>query len=244
MHIHPPKPVHGWRSFLGEVGIIVLGILIALGLEQVIEAAHWREKVEQATAAVRSDLELYAGQAAEQQVAAPCIDRQLEQLEAALTTAGDYKPAPLYHQGGSLPFTFREPGRFWESGVWRAVVSEGVSSHFDPKLRERLEFIYQAIDWIKPLAIQSDTTKWRLSSLSKPLFAGASERARLVEEIEEQRGRQSLLTLVSGELLYDFGKAGMMPAASVIQRFVATSPTTKFCREHGLPLGSVKPLSY
>ena len=31
MHIHLPKPLHGWRAFVGEVGIIVLGVLIALG---------------------------------------------------------------------------------------------------------------------------------------------------------------------------------------------------------------------
>ena len=25
MHVHLPKPIHGWRQFFGEVGIIVLG---------------------------------------------------------------------------------------------------------------------------------------------------------------------------------------------------------------------------
>lgn len=36
MHFHLPKPLHGWRQFVGEVGIIVLGILIALGAEQLV----------------------------------------------------------------------------------------------------------------------------------------------------------------------------------------------------------------
>ena len=44
MHIHLPKPLHGWREFLGEVGIIVIGVLIALGAEQVIEDIRWQEK--------------------------------------------------------------------------------------------------------------------------------------------------------------------------------------------------------
>lgn len=34
-HFHIPRPLHGWREFVGEVGIIVLGVLIALGFEQV-----------------------------------------------------------------------------------------------------------------------------------------------------------------------------------------------------------------
>jgi hypothetical protein len=28
MHFHLPKPLHGWRAFAGEVGIIVVGVLI------------------------------------------------------------------------------------------------------------------------------------------------------------------------------------------------------------------------
>jgi len=34
MHIPLPKPLHGWRAFVGEVGIIVLGVLIALAFGQ------------------------------------------------------------------------------------------------------------------------------------------------------------------------------------------------------------------
>jgi hypothetical protein len=40
-----PKPLHGWREFAGEVGIIVIGVLIALGAEQVVEEIHFRNAV-------------------------------------------------------------------------------------------------------------------------------------------------------------------------------------------------------
>ena len=33
MYVQLPKPLHGWRQFAGEVGIIVLGVLIALGAQ-------------------------------------------------------------------------------------------------------------------------------------------------------------------------------------------------------------------
>jgi hypothetical protein len=45
MHFHLPKPLHGWRAFAGEVGIIVVGVLIALGAEQVVEDIRWHQKV-------------------------------------------------------------------------------------------------------------------------------------------------------------------------------------------------------
>jgi hypothetical protein len=45
MHFHLPKPLHGWRAFAGEVGIIVVGVLIALAAEQVVDEWRWDQKV-------------------------------------------------------------------------------------------------------------------------------------------------------------------------------------------------------
>jgi len=56
MHFRLPKPLHGWREFIGEVGIIVLGVLIALGAEQVIENLHWRNEVKQTRQALDAEL--------------------------------------------------------------------------------------------------------------------------------------------------------------------------------------------
>src|SRR3954469_21289967 len=56
MHFHLPKPLHGWRAFVGEVGIIVVGVLIALGAEQVVESIHEREDIAQLRGALRGEL--------------------------------------------------------------------------------------------------------------------------------------------------------------------------------------------
>jgi hypothetical protein len=42
MHFHLPKPMDGWREFAGEVGIIVIGVLIALGAESVVQDLQTR----------------------------------------------------------------------------------------------------------------------------------------------------------------------------------------------------------
>ena len=38
MDIHKPKPVHNLREFLSEIGVIVCGIVIALGSEVNVQA--------------------------------------------------------------------------------------------------------------------------------------------------------------------------------------------------------------
>jgi len=56
MHFHLPKPLHGWREFVGEVAIIVLGVLIALGAEQVVQTVHERGELARILGALRGEL--------------------------------------------------------------------------------------------------------------------------------------------------------------------------------------------
>ncbi len=39
-HVHVPKPLHGWKAFCNEIAVIVIGVLIALALEALVEWAH------------------------------------------------------------------------------------------------------------------------------------------------------------------------------------------------------------
>lgn len=51
-----PKPLHGWREFVGEVGVIVLGVLIALAAQQVVETIQTRQRINQTRAALDAEL--------------------------------------------------------------------------------------------------------------------------------------------------------------------------------------------
>jgi hypothetical protein len=56
MDIHKPKPWHGWREFLKEYAIIVVGVLTALAAEQIVVAVDRHEQVEQARAALKVEV--------------------------------------------------------------------------------------------------------------------------------------------------------------------------------------------
>src|SRR3954469_17736141 len=81
MHIHLPKPLHGWREFVGEVGIIVIGVLIALGAEQVVEAMHWRSEVEAARQSLYDTVPGNLNAAKWRQQQQPCVDRRLAEID-------------------------------------------------------------------------------------------------------------------------------------------------------------------
>ena len=84
MHFHLPKPLHGWREFAGEVGVIVLGVLMALGAQKVLQDIQlsgditaFRGTIDQEIAA-----NLYAYDVRVRQ--ADCVDKHLDQVEAWL----------------------------------------------------------------------------------------------------------------------------------------------------------------
>jgi hypothetical protein len=94
LDIHKPKAVHGWREFANEIGVIVVGVLIALTAEQIGETLHWRHKIHQIEDALRLELaEDNAPQAFTRLATAGCNDRQL----AGIATAA---------QGGARPAQF------------------------------------------------------------------------------------------------------------------------------------------
>lgn len=55
-HIHVPKSPRSWRDALTDIAIIGVGVLIALGLEQMTQRMEWRHKAEVAKAAMTREL--------------------------------------------------------------------------------------------------------------------------------------------------------------------------------------------
>jgi hypothetical protein len=86
MHFHLPKPLHGWREFAGEVGIIVLGVLIALGAEQVVETIHGDAQVRQFRSAVDDELAYDLGSYKQRLLLGPCVRARLAELDHVLAS--------------------------------------------------------------------------------------------------------------------------------------------------------------
>jgi hypothetical protein len=56
MDIHKPKAAHSIREFLIEIGTIICGILIALALEQAVEALRVQREVAETRAAIHAEI--------------------------------------------------------------------------------------------------------------------------------------------------------------------------------------------
>lgn len=87
MHVHLPKPLHGWRAFVGEVGIIVLGVLVALGAEQVVQYGHERAVAREADGAIRGELEQNMAKLKSRWENRGCVARRLDELQALISSS-------------------------------------------------------------------------------------------------------------------------------------------------------------
>lgn len=87
MHVDLPKPLHGWRVFVGEVGVVVLGVLIALGAQQVADKLNERAEAREARKSIQEELATYMGRLESRWGVRGCIARRLDEIQALLDQA-------------------------------------------------------------------------------------------------------------------------------------------------------------
>jgi hypothetical protein len=75
------KPLHGWRQFFGEVGIIVLGVLIALSAQQVVETVNSRRELAELRTALNAEASDDLGTYVYRAKQSPCILARLGELQ-------------------------------------------------------------------------------------------------------------------------------------------------------------------
>jgi hypothetical protein len=124
MEIHKPKAAHSVREFLIEIGTIVIGILIALGLETLLEAAHEHELVEHARADLRQELtrnrRALTGTTAQQRSAIAALDVYVSHAKDRLTGR-----AANFASGPTLAIDFRP----MNAAGWEATVATQALAH-------------------------------------------------------------------------------------------------------------------
>jgi hypothetical protein len=137
MHVHLPKPLHGWREFVGEVGIIVLGVLIALGAEQVVESVHEQQVAAEARENVRAEAHFNLSSIQERLAVQGCIERRLDNLSRILSTAGEgvLQPQPSW--------IARPPTGPFFRGRWNAATASGRNSLFPSEEQEQFSVLYE-----------------------------------------------------------------------------------------------------
>ena len=114
MDVDFPGPSNGPRQILGEVGIIVVGVLIALGAEQAVQALHWRGQVIAFRSAVDYELGRNLGTYEVTMRQRPCVARRLVELERLLADSRAGRKDRLAHPIGQ-PYSVSQYFSAWDN---------------------------------------------------------------------------------------------------------------------------------
>lgn len=225
------------RGFVIEIVVIVIGVLIALGAGQVVEAWNWQRKVAAGEQQLLQEARFNIQYAAEQVALDRCLDAQLRALrDRVLASGSTLQPAPAY-DGATGDFVFRTPSRPYGDAIWQALNNDGTTVHMQDSRRQLMSAIYSAIDILQELRAPTDLMSGRLMTLSHPLPLDPGTRATLVAGLEEQRARTGLQSLVALQLLATYRDYGApLPDTAEALADSADGGTVAFCREHGLPV--------
>jgi hypothetical protein len=224
MHFHLPKPLHGWREFAGEVGIIVLGVLIALGAGQVVEKAHQRQEGIQAEQVIRNEIGLNLGRLQSRRGIYGCVRGRIDQIQKLLDGASS-SPNFVTPSWIGRPQYWSFLNSRWdaESQAGRAALVDGGRLSQYGVMYNRMQNLLNEMD-----VEQADWTKLRtLEHVSRLDFAGALQ---FNVTLQDARYRNWRLALVTDQLF----------AMAKVLRLHALPNTTPADRSTCLPITTTR----
>ena len=231
------NPPHGWRTVIWELAIVTLGVLIALAAQQWAEVINWRQKVREADQQLKAEAVINFTYAAEQIIAEPCIQAQLEALRQRLMDSGaSLQPATLFREPMMI-YVFRQPSRTFESNGWQSLVADDTANHIAPGRRKKLSTYYSQLTQMEALSGENDSAVGHLNATSQPMPLDSTTRAHFVELVHDQIFRTRSISLMALQGMGAQRDLGLAPDGQRVDRFLNNySGTVRFCRAHKLPM--------
>ena len=216
MEIHRLKhPIHGLREFLKEVGIIVLGVLIALGAEQAVEALHWRHETEATEETLRDEIRSSLNFASERIIMFSCDAQRVRELYEQLRGSTRRWQAPAAWAGSpfiaSFPQVLGTPHRPWATGIWDVAVADGALAHLPRSEVEAYSGIYREVEQLRALEEDVDRIVRALEPLAYDQSLDDAHRFALEGELAQLDVDERRMALVSGQLIEVARHNGITP---------------------------------
>jgi hypothetical protein len=216
LDVHPPHaPTHTWRDFFIHIATIVVGLLIAVALEQLVEAIHHRHQLREAREAIHTELEVNTQLldvilAATQQ-AQNAMQRNAQWLQSA--RPGDKTPTSALEYPWGIPYP--------RSSAWQDAKANGAVNFMTPSERAETDYIYGDLDLAEHFAMS-----WlQQNNVADAIAHSAPTIGQLTPQAREQLLQATLQTqgqIVSYRMLITFDHDAMkhyltFPAQSGLQ---------------------------
>jgi hypothetical protein len=197
MEIHKPKPVHNWRELLTEIGVIVVGIAVALTAEQLVESVHWQNKIRDARRAMAIELRDDDGPQAYIRIAVEgCRNKQLDVIRSAIVGKATRTEVER------LTSEVVQANVTWDSVGWNTLQTSDVASHLSPEELRSWSVPYVRIPSLENVNLQEsrDVVALQPSGLTDEVLT-VNEVDTMLAAIKRLQDDNRLMAMYSAKLL-------------------------------------------
>jgi hypothetical protein len=188
LDVHPPEhAAHTWRDFLIHIATIVVGLIIAVGLEQSVEYFHHRHQLHEAREAIHAELEVNARlfniTLSITQDAQEAMQRNARILQTA--APNDKTPTSALEYNWDIPYP--------RSNAWQDAKTNAAVNYMAPGERAEADYIYGDSDLAEKFAMswlqQNNIAAAIAHSATTVGELTPQDRARLIEATQATEGQ-------------------------------------------------------
>jgi hypothetical protein len=192
VEIHRPGVVRNWREFLKEVGIIVLGVSVALAGEEIVNNYNWKEEVAVVEDSVDDELADALFSAMERVKITDCQRRTLDRLDQL----ADESRGTLVIRNAPLRRV-----RLWGSAAWDAAVASGTIAHMDHDKRNTYAALFSFLHLFRDLNMRQEELWAKIDAYRRPRVLTDESRNRFVEGISQLRALTGTMNLAAQQFI-------------------------------------------
>ena len=187
MSFYMPKPLHGWREFFHEIVIIVLGVLLALGLEQLVSSFNDRTSAAETRSNIRSELVENLRFLLRRQRTGDCVERRMQEIAAFLdaSSRGERAHQPTWIGAPYAPLA--------GNTAFKSAQSAGKFILLSQSEQQKIQAFYVDSDDFN----EQSTREWydwaQLRSLTSGVRLTDTEITRLRQALQDARGADRLI---------------------------------------------------
>ena len=191
MKVHPPRSIDSWREFLVEIAIIVIGVALALGAEELLSDYHAGKEVAVVQESLNDELADSLFASLERINHAQCQQRTIERLDS------------LVHGPASEPIGDIQPGpvRLWGSAAWEAAVASGIVEEMEHDERRAYAQLFGVVRTMKDWNTRERELWAVVRAYSRTPPSTPEARHRLAEAVSQLRSLTSIMALAAKQFV-------------------------------------------
>jgi hypothetical protein len=206
------------RLFVFELFVVVAGVLIALGAEQVVSNWRWQREVRDSDRRISNELGDNLVNAYERLAINDCLESRLAELRDELMEGGPtwsgsparfandiYEPlfAPVY----------RTPNRPWPKDAWQTAINGEILGHFRPERVAQFTAIFDEVSSLQRNQSEELDLSASLGDLAFPGPISAAERRANLKMVAKLAALNARIVFQSRKVLGNAADAGLSPNA-------------------------------